>query len=138
MEAKTASDYTETGRRKLAVADALEQLAEQAHDAESVADDVSVLSELFHEARTSNRKSRDGRYVALLNWDADNGWSCKSVAFLQRGTHYKNTNADASLSYNPHPFLSVDEFTQQIARTLENDARRARQNAQHYKKQHEA
>ena len=133
MEAKTASDYTETGRKKLAVADALEQLAEQAYDADSVANDVPVLSDLFHEIRTSNRKGRDGRYVALLNWDADNGWSCKSVEFLRRGSHYQNAKADASLSFKPYPFLSVNEFTQQIAQTLENNARLERQNAEYHK-----
>jgi hypothetical protein len=109
-------------------ADALESLADDLKGADSIAEDVPVLSELFHEVRTGGRSSRDGRYVALLDRDGDK-WECQSVAFLESGTHYRDTGADAKLSFAPYPFLSVDTFADAIASDLRRSAKSARQNA---------
>ena len=129
------ADLTETGEQKLELADALESLASDLRDADSIADDVPVLSELFHEVRTTRRKSRDGRFVALLDYDFDaDEWSCRSVAFLESGTHYRDTGADASVSFSPFAFLPVDQFAEHVASDLERDARAARQNAWNYRK----
>lgn len=109
-------------------ADALDSLADRLDEAESIAADVPVLSELFHEVRTSGRNPRDGRFVALLDLDGD-GWTCRSVAFLQRGTHYRDTGADATLTHSPYPFVTVDQFADLIGHKLRADADIARQRA---------
>jgi len=113
---------------KRELADNLDALADAVVDADSIADDAPVLSELFHAARTSRRDGHEGRYVALLTHH-DDGWTCDSVAFLGSGTHYRDPNADAVLSFKPFPFLSVDEFGEHMAADLRRDARAARQNA---------
>jgi len=131
----TDNKYTEEGQRKLAKADALDNLAGRVRTADSIADDVPELAELFHTVRTSSRKSREGRYVALLDYDHEaDEWSCRNVSWLQQGTHYRDTGAEASLSYKPFPFLSLDEFSRQIAASLERDADATRQNAYNYRK----
>ena len=109
-------------------ADALDALAEKLSDADSIAEDCPALSELFHAVRTSNRRARDGRHVALLEYDGDE-WTCRTVSFLESGTHYRDTGADLSLSYKPYPLLSVEEFAEQVAASIRRDARAARQSA---------
>lgn len=130
--------YTEKGEQLMDEADALEQLASRLRDADSIADDVPVLSRLFHKVRTSGRSGHDGRFVALLDYNADAGeWSCRSVTWLESGTHYRDTGAEATVSYSPQPLLSVDEFSQHVASGLERDATRRRQNAWNYRKEAE-
>jgi hypothetical protein len=109
-------------------ADALESLADDLMGAESIAEDVPVLSELFHEARTSRRSGYDGKYVALLDRDGDE-WTCRSVAFLESGTHYRDTGADLKVSCSPSAFMSVDRFAESKARSIRRSAESARQNA---------
>jgi len=88
MQTNTADDYH-------ALADAKESLADRLRNADSIAEDVPALADLFHEVRTSSRKARNGRYVALLDYDADEEtWTCRSVAHLEQGTHYMDTGAD--------------------------------------------
>jgi hypothetical protein len=111
-------------------ADALESLADDLKGADSIAEDVPVLSELFHEVRTGGRSPHDGQYVALLDRDGDE-WECRSVAFLETGTHYRDTGADAKLSFGSYPFLSVDAFADAIASDLWRAAKSARQSAAH-------
>lgn len=122
MQTDTAADYHE-------LADAMEALANQLRDADSIANDCPVLSELFHTVRTSPYKSRRGSHVALLDYDPDEGWSCRSVSFLEQGTHYRDTGADLSVSFQPYPFISVDEFGMHISDTIKRDARATRQTA---------
>jgi hypothetical protein len=111
-------------------ADSLENLAERLRDAESIAEDVPVLSELFHEVRTSNRRARDGRHVALFDYDSESdSWECRSVKFLESGTHYRDTGADLSLSHKPFAFLSVKHFSQYMANSIDRSVRDIRQNA---------
>jgi len=130
MEAITSADLTEKGQQMMAVADGYEDLAKSLRDAESIAKDVPVLSELFHKARTTHKNPRDGRFVALLDYDVDNGeWSCRNVSWLQSGTHYRDTGADAVLSFSPYPFCPVDRFTEEFADTLGMNAKEQRQNA---------
>ena len=132
---ETESKYTEAGQRKLAKADAIESLASRVRQADSVAEEVPELAELFHSARTSSRNSRQGRYVALLDYDFEaDEWSCRNVSWLQQGTHYRDTGAEAAVSYSPRPFLSVEEFGRQIAASLNQDADATRQNAYNYRK----
>jgi hypothetical protein len=132
---ETESKYTETGQRKLAQADAMDELAGRVRQADSIADEVPELAELFHNARTSSRKSRQGRFIALLDYDFDaEEWSCRNVSFLQQGTHYRDTGAEASVSQKPFPFLSVEEFGRQVAASLERNAKATRQNAYNYRK----
>jgi hypothetical protein len=134
QETQTETEYTEKGREMLQTADALEELATELRNADSIADDVPVLSELFHIARTSSRRPREGKYVALLDYDTETDqWSCRSVSFLQNGTHYRDTGADKKARAKPRPFYSVDEFGQNQAATFENQARRLRQNAHNYR-----
>lgn len=128
------ADLTAEGKEKLRIADALDELAERLRGADSISSDVPELSKLYHEVRTSGRNSRDGRFVALLDHDED-GWTCRSIAFLETGTHYRDPNADALVSFSPFPFLSVDEFGEHVASDLERDARAARQNAWAYQKE---
>lgn len=109
-------------------AEALRKLAEDLSSADSIAEDVPVLSELFHEARTSRRKARDGRYVALLDRNGME-WTCRSVSFLERGTHYMDTGADLSISHKPQPFLSADDFAEDKRWGLEMKIEAAEQNA---------
>lgn len=109
-------------------ADALESLADDLKGADSIAEDVPVLSELFHEVRTGGRSPHDGRYVELLDREGDE-WECRSVAFLESGTHYRDTGADAKLAFTSYPFLSVDLFAEKIADDLRRSAKSARQNA---------
>ena len=122
MQTNTADDYDK-------LADAMDSLANSLKDADSIKDDVPVLSELFHKARTSKRDARDGRYVALLDYELETGWSCRSVAFMQSGSHYRDTGADMALSFKPYPFLSVSEFAKHIRASIQRDARSARQSA---------
>lgn len=117
-----------TAEEYRATADAIESLAGSLRDADSIAEDVPVLSELYHKVRTSKRRSRDGRYVALLSHE-DGEWECSSVAFLETGTHYRDPNADVVVSFKPYAFLGVSEFAEHVAGDLERDARSARQNA---------
>jgi len=128
-------DLTEKGKRKLDLVRAMRQLADDAYTADSIADDAPALSELFHEVRTSRRRSRDGRHVALLDYDHDAGsWSCRSVAFLETGTHYRNTGADLVLSHKPRPLMSVDKFCEYLSADIERSARATEQNAWNYRK----
>jgi len=55
------------------------------------------------------------------------------VSFLESGTHYRNPNADASVSFGPHPFIGVDDFGARVAASLERKAKDARQNAWNYR-----
>jgi len=109
-------------------ADALESLADELKGADSIAEDAPVLSELFHEVRTGGRSSHDGKYVALLDRDGD-GWECRSVAFLESGTHYRDTGADLKVSCSPTAFMPVDHFAEAKARSIRRSAEAARQNA---------
>lgn len=128
-------ELTETGAQMMATADALDDLATELRDAESIAEDVPVLSDLFHKARTSKNRSRDGKYVALLDFDHESGdWSCRTVSWLQQGAHYRDTGADTLVSFSPYPFLEVDEFADHVAASLERDAQAARQNAYNHRK----
>lgn len=130
VETLDEAELNETGKQKIALADAMDSLAADARGADSIASDAPALSELFHKVRTSSRRSRDGRYVALLNYDAEaDAWDCSSVAFLETGTHYRNPNADTSISFGPHPFIGVDQFGEVVASDLERNADAARQNA---------
>lgn len=130
MSQTMTDDMPDAARQKHNEADRIDELADRLLSADSIAEDVPVLSELFHEARTSRRRARDGRYVALLDFDADaDEWTCRSVSFLENGTHYRDTGADASVSFKPSPFLSVSEFGEQVGRSLQRDARAARQTA---------
>lgn len=125
-------------REKREIADALDSLAADLRGADSIADDAPALSELFHEVRTSRRKTRDGRYVALLDYDRDAGvWSCRSVAFLETGTHYRDTGADAVVSHNPFPLREAERFGEVVANALERDAHAARQSAESIAEQSE-
>jgi hypothetical protein len=108
---------------------ALNALADRAYSADSIAEDAPVLSELFHEVRTSSRSERQGRYVALFDHGAD-GWECRSVAFLESGTHYGDTGADLTLSMKPRPFICVDEFGEQMAASIRHSAEGAARNAE--------
>lgn len=128
------AELTEEGKEKIALADAIDALAADARDADSIATDAAALCELFHKARTSSRRSRDGRYVALLDYDADaDAWDCSSVSFLESGTHYRDPNADAVVSFKPFPFIGVDQFGDHVASGLERKAKSARQNAWNYR-----
>jgi len=130
MEEITTAELTEKGQQMMTVADAYEDLADSLRNAESIADDVPVLSELFHKARTTHKNPRDGRFVALLDYDADaDEWTCRNVSWLQQGTHYHDTGADAVLGFSPYPFCSVDRFAEEFADTLRMDAKEQRQNA---------
>ena len=122
-------ELTEKGRELLDLADAMDALAEDLRAADSIADDTPALSELFHAVRTSSRRDRTGRYVALLDHDPEDGWVCTDVSWLQSGTHYRNPSADEVTAHGPYPFLDVDQFGEKIAADLERDARAARQNA---------
>lgn len=122
MQTETADDY-ET------LADAIDELANRLRGADSVAQDCPVLSELFHEVRTSRRHSREGKYVALLDYSEGDGWDCRSVSFLASGTYYRDSGAELSVSFKPMTFLSVDEFAQHTAASLKRDARANRQTA---------
>ena len=124
------AELTETGQEKLAVADAMDALAADVRAAGSIAADAPALCELFHEVRTSSRSERDGRYVALLDYDGDaDAWACSSVAFLESGVHYRDPDADAVVSFKPFPFIGVDQFGEHVAADLERKAVGARQNA---------
>jgi hypothetical protein len=113
-----------------AEADAMEQLANDVISADSIAEEVPVLSELFHSVRTSPRSSRDGRYVALLDWDESEGWTCRSVQFLDGGAHLRPENgATVTVAVSPRPFLSVDVFADVVSSRLRQQEEGARQNA---------
>lgn len=135
MNTETADDYR-------TLADALEDLAAQLRDADSIADDVPVLSEMYHTIRTSSRNARDGRYVALLDYDPDGGgWSCRSVTWLETGAHYRDPSGDALVSFKPWPFCEVDRFAEAVANGLKRDAKAARQSAgniEHYEEMRDA
>jgi hypothetical protein len=136
MSQTTASDstYSAKGQRYLEIADELDNLREKLKDVDSIVDEAPVFSTFFHAIRTSKRDGRDGRYVALFDYDdKDNTFTCRSVSFLQNGTHYRDTGCDLKLSYSPYPFLSVDEFAQHMRGNLERQARKIRQNAQNYR-----
>lgn len=106
-------------KRTRAVIDGLESLREQLKGASSIADDVPALSELFHKARTSRRNAREGRYVGLYDYDTDTDtWACRSVAFLESGTHYRDTGADLTLVQKPYAFLSVEQFAEDKYHTI--------------------
>jgi len=122
-------ELTEKGRELLDLADAMDALAEDLRAADSIADDTPALSGLFHAVRTSSRRAHDGRYVALLDHDPEDGWVCADVSWLESGTHYLDPNADEVIAHRPYPFLGVDQFGEKIAADLEHDARAARQNA---------
>lgn len=127
---RNPSDYESEAEEYKATADAIEQLADSLAGADSIAEDCPVLSELFHAVRTSSRKSRSGRYVALLDLDLEAGeWSCRSVAFLESGSHYRDTGADLSIGFKPYPFISVDEFAEHVSESIRRDARAERQTA---------
>lgn len=121
---------TDAATAKRQQANALRSLAADLRDADSIAEDVPALAELFHEVRTSSRRARDGRYVGLFDLDRETGeWSCRSVAFLESGTHYRDTGADAIVAHNPWPFCTVDTFGERVAPDLERKATAAEQNA---------
>jgi len=130
QEAITSGELSEKGKKMMAVADAYEELADSLSNAESIADDVPVLSELFHEARTTHKKPRDGRFVALLDYDVDGDeWTCRNVSWLQQGTHYRDTGADAVLGFSPYPFCSTDRFAEEFVNRLRMMARDQRHKA---------
>ena len=124
-------DLTETGEEYARLAEKIDALADAVRTADSIANDAPALCDLFNEVRTSNRSSRDGRYVALFDVDGDE-WSCRSVEFLESGTHYRDTGADLSLSFKPFPFLGTDEFAEHIASDLRRQAQSARQSAYNF------
>jgi hypothetical protein len=111
------------------LADALDDLAARLDGAESIAEECPVLSELFHEARTSGRNPRDGRFVALFDYDEDDGWTCRSVSFLQSGTHYRDHGADLSLSNKPFAWMPVKTFREAQASEIRRQAQARRQTA---------
>lgn len=137
MSASNANrELTQKGKEKMNIAEAQENLANRLRNAESIAEDVPELSTLFHKVRTSKRRARDGRFVALMDYDIEKGeWSCRNVSFLQQGTHYRDTGADAILPYKPFPLLSVDEFSKMMAANLERKAQAKRENAYNYRKE---
>jgi hypothetical protein len=111
-------------------ADALEKLRLRVDDADSIADDVPVLSSLFHKARTSGRSGRDGRYVAVYDYDADTEeWHCRFVSWLENGMHYRDLDADLVLYQRPAIMMGVDEFRKHKRAEIKRRERSARQNA---------
>lgn len=117
---------------------ALEELAERLSSAESIADDVPLLSGLFHQARTSGgRRVREGgSWVLLVDYDGYE-FSPRSLHWLEQGTHLRDTGADAKIKASPHPFQSVDEFKGVTKQQIERKARAIRQNAQEKQHAHE-
>jgi len=112
------------------LADAVERLADSLDGATSIAEECPVLSELFHTARTSGYKARDGRHVALLDYDREaDEWECRRVTFVRSGAHLRDTGADVKVSHNPFPFLPVSQFARQQRESLRRDARAMRQSA---------
>lgn len=109
-------------------ADRIEELKEELRDADSIAEDVPALSELFHRVRTSKRDSRDGKYKAVLNYKND-GWTCEKVAFQPSGGRLKHPDADLVLAMKPFPFMEVKEFSQHMASSCNWAARNERQTA---------
>jgi len=108
-------------------ADQLTELADRLRQAESIAADVPVLSTLFHEARTSRRKSREGRFFALYDYDAEDGWTERQVTFLQQGTHLREHGADLALSQSPQRFMDTKTFKQRQKEAIDRKVQALRQ-----------
>lgn len=120
---------SDIAKRYLDEANNLSDLRDKLRDAESIAEDVPALADLFNKVRTSGRNGRNGRYVALLDYDEQDGWDCRNVAFLQRGTHYREHGAYLAVSYKPYPFISVEKFREDMAEKISQRVQAARQNA---------
>ena len=104
--------------------EAIGELKDRLQNADSIAEDVPVLSELFHEARTAGRRQtrgHGGRFVALLDYDGE--WTCRHVNYLQGGTHYRGTGADLKLSCRPYPFMEIDMFKEWVGWKLREASR---------------
>lgn len=108
-------------------AQAIEALRNRVRAAGSIAQDVPVLSELFHEARTSSHKRGDGSYVALLDRE-ESGWTCRTVRYLESGASFRDTGADLKVRVSPMRFMATPEFSRRVCETLDRQARAARQN----------
>jgi len=107
--------------------EAISELKERLQSSDSIAADVSVLSELFHKARTASRRQsrgHGGRFVALLDYDGE--WTCRHVEYLEGGTHFRDTGADLKLSCPPLPFMDTDTFKENTAYQLRVSNQRAR------------
>lgn len=94
---------------------AIQELRNRLQNADSIAEDAPVLSELFHEARTaSTRQVREygGSFVALLDYDGE--WTCRSVRYLEGGKHYRDTGADLKLSCQAYPLMDTDMFKDRV------------------------
>jgi len=105
---------------------AIDDLKHRLQESDSIADDCPVLSELFHEARTASIghcRGHGGSFVALLDYD-DDEWSCRSVRYLEGGTHYRDTGADLKLSCSPYPFMDTDMFKDRVVWQLREASRR--------------
>lgn len=123
-------DVPEKAVRLRETADAVDRLADRLAGADSIADDCPVLSDLYHEARTSGRDPYEGRFVELLDYDREaDEWTSRGPNWLQSGTHYRDTGADLTLSNKPHPFLDVSTFAQAKRARLNRVAQTMRQNA---------
>lgn len=131
MQTKTEDGITyevpDKADEQRVLANAIEDLASRLSGAESIKDSCPVLSELFHEARTTKRSSRDGRFVALLDYDGE--WTCRRVTFVQQGTHLRNHGADLVVTQSPYPFMGVAEFAQSKRNAIKEKAQVTRQKA---------
>lgn len=114
--------------RQQAVRDGLESLKTQISDAETVGD-VPALTELYNTVRTSGRSGQEGRYVALYDYDADSEqWDCRSVEWLESGTHYRDTGADLTVPFGPMLLVDSDTFLSRVWETVANELRNTKQN----------
>ena len=108
--------------RKLKVAEILEQESEDIRELDST--QGTVWSEFFHEARMAkDNYHRQERAVALIDVDVETGELDISVSKLQKGTHYRDVSADATLRLNSPTFSTVSDFTQHISRSLKRIAK---------------
>lgn len=145
MAAQTKADGGEfetldSVQRDRRVADALDELAGRLGSADSIAEDVPLLSELYHEARTTGgRRLREGgKWTLLVDFDDETGdLGARSLHFLEQGAHLRDTGADAKVSASPQPFQSVDEFIGVTKHQIERTARSMRQNATERQHAHE-
>ena len=105
-------------------ADDIARLKEKLRNADSIADDCPELSEYFHKARTKS-KPYTGRYVAGLVLD-DDEWKCRSIDYIESGTHIHGNKNDVTLHCQPYPFMETETFIGLIGGQLARAEERAR------------
>lgn len=126
MDAETDSDAAAEYRQ---TADAIAELRDDLKAADSIADDVPVLADLYHAARTSSADSREGRYVAVIEFSDDGDREMVyGPKFVESGANLKDPTG-VVVSAQPWPLMPVERFVEQVDHNLRQAEDGARKNA---------